>query len=121
MAAGLRTGGPGYLTFLVEGGSGRGRVSTDKSYLARLGRGPRWTVMGPPLAMGAMVPKGRQGKRKRVLYRRFLVSLEARRRIPTRPSLRRRRETPHDEVSCGSSSKFSPSKLQYSLRRTNFF
>ena len=43
------------------------------------------------------------GKRKRTLYRRFLVSLGARRRIPTRPSLRRRRETPHDQLSCGSS------------------
>src|SRR6202035_476782 len=110
-----------YLIFLEGGRSRRRRVSTDKSSLARLGRGPRGTLTGLLLMTGLMVPRGRQRKRKRVLYRRFLVSLGARRRIPTRPSLRRRRETPHDEVSCGSSSKLSPSKFQHTLRRTIFF
>ena len=66
----------------------------------------RLVLKHPP---GPGVPTSKPAKRKRTLYRKFLVSLGARRRTPTRPSLRRRRETPHDEVSCGSFSKHSPS------------
>ena len=66
----------------------------------------RLVLKHPP---GPGVPTSKPAKRKRTLYRKFLVSLGARRRTPTRPSLRRRRETPHDEVSCGSFSKYSPS------------
>src|ERR1700719_3729989 len=113
--------GRGFCIFLAVGKRRRRLGQTAELFLARLGRRLRWALMGPPMRTGRRVPRGRRGKRKRVLYRRFLVSLGARRRIPTRPSLRRRRETPHDKVSCGSSSKLSPSKFQHTLRRTIFF
>ena len=75
--------------------------------------GPDGKPLPPDQQAGAEhppgVPTGKPPKRKRTLCRKFLVSLGARRRTPTRPSLRRRRETPHDEVSCGSFSKHSPS------------
>src|SRR5580700_2380004 len=63
-------------------------------------------------------------KRKRTLYRRFLVSLGARRRTPTRLSLkrtshRRRRETRHDSVTSGGSNQYSPSKSVDSRNGTN--
>src|ERR1700675_1281870 len=63
-------------------------------------------------------------KRKRTLYRKFLVSLGARRRTPTRLNLkrishRRRRETRHDSVTSGVSSQYSPSKSVDSRNRTN--
>src|ERR1700676_4463485 len=63
-------------------------------------------------------------KRKRTLYRKFLVSLGARRRTPTRLNLkrishRRRRETRHDSVTSGGSSQYSPSKSVDSRNRSN--
>src|SRR5258707_3541138 len=57
-------------------------------------------------------------KRKRTLYRRFLVSLEARRRTPTSRS-RRRRESRHDALWDGGSSSTDLRKPQHSLRRTD--
>src|SRR2546427_6339950 len=56
--------------------------------------------------------------RKRILYRRYLVSLEVRRRNPTRLSRSRRRETRHEQHSGGVSSKRSPSDSFDPLRRT---
>src|SRR5256884_1460935 len=58
------------------------------------------------------------GKRKRILYRRFLVSLGVRRRNPTRPSLSRRREIRHDQSQIGVSSSRSPLQSFDSLRRS---
>src|SRR6266699_534995 len=57
-------------------------------------------------------------KRKRILYRRYLVSLEVRRRNPTRLSRSRRRETHHEQDSGGVSGKRSPSDSFDPLRRT---
>src|SRR5712691_4579008 len=57
-------------------------------------------------------------KRKRILYRRYFVSLEVRRRNPTRLSRSRRRETRHEQDSGGVSSKRSPSDSFDPLRRT---
>src|SRR5216684_993499 len=47
-------------------------------------------------------------KRKRALYRRFLVSLGVRRRNPTRPSLSRRREIRHDQDNLVSTEEIRP-------------
>src|SRR6266481_4611882 len=58
-------------------------------------------------------------KRKRTLYRRFLVSLEVRRRTPTSRN-RRRRESRHDALWDGGSSSTHPRKPQHSLRRTDY-
>src|SRR5713226_9173096 len=69
-----------------------------------------------------MIPTGRpmrpararsilRRKRKRILYRRFLVSLGVRRRNPTRPSPSRRREIRHDQDQNGVSSNRSPLTL----------
>src|SRR5580700_4205714 len=71
-----------------------------------------------------LIPTPPLPKRKRTLCRRFLVSLGARRRTPTRLSLkrishRRRRETRHDSVTSGGSSQYSPSKSVDSRIRTN--
>src|SRR6266567_9047658 len=57
-------------------------------------------------------------KRKRILYRRYLVSLEVRRRNPTRLSRSRRRETRHEQDSGGVSSKHSSPDSFNTLRRT---
>src|SRR5579859_3094268 len=69
-------------------------------------------------------PAPNPAKRKRTHCRKFLVSLEARRRNPTRPSrspisLSRRRETRHDSRTSGGSSQYSPSKSVDSRNRTN--
>src|SRR5215470_15238070 len=62
--------------------------------------------------------------RKRTLYRKYLVSLEVRRRTPTRlknprrPSRRRRRETRHDPYPGGDSSKHSPPRSLVARRRS---
>src|SRR5580692_680857 len=83
--------------------------------MRRATRSPRMTPTGRPMppARGPLVilPLHR-AKRKRTLYRRFLVSLGVRRRTPTRLSLnqirlRRRRETRHDSGKSGVSSQYS--------------
>src|SRR6266568_4362867 len=57
-------------------------------------------------------------KRKRIPYRRYLVSLEVRRRNPTRLSRSRRRETRHEQDSDGGSIKHSSPDSFNTLRRT---
>src|ERR1051326_1225058 len=59
-------------------------------------------------------------KRKRTLCRKFLVSLEERRRTPTSSKSRRRRESRHDALRDGGSSSTDFRKPQHSLRRANY-
>src|SRR5438552_14993129 len=69
-------------------------------------------------ARALRTPQRNLGKRKRILYRRYLVSLGVRRRNPTRLSLSRRREIRHDQSQIGVSSSRSPLQSFDSLRRS---
>src|SRR4029077_17276256 len=57
-------------------------------------------------------------RKKRTPCRRYLVSLEIRRRTPTRLSRSRRREIRHEQESDGVSSRCSPPRSFDTLRRS---
>src|SRR5271156_1500486 len=103
----------GCRTFSEEGAS---------RSLRRLGRtGSRWlraTPEGRPRPRPGVIHRLRARKRKRTLYRRFLVSLGARRRIRTRTNRLRSKGVRHESKFGGVSRGFAPPQFHDFILRT---